>query len=140
MTPRLKGPMGSVAGIPEPEVTAMLAKVIKRLAKEGLEYTRYRAREILEDEGLEGAALDGFLFSLQRTIPGLVNTGFGTYKLPEDWQIASEHRLWRFRPIGLNVLDGRELVAILEAQDTLTPGLTKTLMRLRKELESIGAL
>lgn len=112
--PKARGPTGSVQGVPEDEVTNVLVEVVTRLAEEGLDFERARAREIMEEVGVKESHLDGFLFSLQRTIPGVENTGYGQYRLPEDWYAATRCRLFRYRPPPIDVLAALRLRDQLE--------------------------
>lgn len=115
MATRKGGVSGSVKGVPPEEVTTVLLAVAKELARGGLDYERSDARAAFEKRGIDGDQLDGFLFALQRSVPGVVSTGFGSYRLPENWKDAVRHRMWRFRAPALNILEAKELETALAA-------------------------
>lgn len=132
-----RGPSGSVRGIPEDDVTVMLVDVVTEVAKTSLDFQRIDAREILEQFGVPERLLDGYLFSLHRTIPGIVSTGYGTYRLPENWEVATKSRMWRFKVPLLNVLDAQALYGWLATEDELSDNLTDLRRRLGSELDAL---
>lgn len=134
MTTKPRGPNGSVRGVPAEKATAVLTKVVESVAEGGLEFQRKDAGDALEELGFTDDLKSGFLFSLQRTVPGIKNIGFGRYRLPEDWDLAVRHRLWKFRPQPLDVLDAIGLHEILDNADDLPDGLARLRQRLGVEL------
>lgn len=135
-----RGPNGSVRGVPEPEATAMLLEVVTNLAKKGLDFERGDARNELEKLGVQGALLDGYLFSLQRTIPGVVHTDRNMYKLPTEWQIATKYRTKRYKLPKLDVLSAKELVSILgkSLNNDSSLSLKEIHRSLMSEIEALG--
>jgi len=111
-----RGPTGTVKGIPPEEVTGVLLAAVRRLAKSGLGFTRAEAAAALVEEGMEGEVLDGMLWALVRSVPGIENVGFGAYTLPVEWEAAVEHRLLKVSLPKLNVLEARELQRVMWEQ------------------------
>jgi hypothetical protein len=115
--------------VPEPEATAMLLEVVEDLASNGLEFDRGDLRNAFEKRGIQGDLLEGYMFALQRTIPGIEHVDRNLYRLPENWKMATKYRTRRFKLPKLDVLSAIEMKKHLadtvneESSDTMKEAL-----------------
>ena len=120
----------------------MILEVVTELASSGLDFSRGDARELFEARGISGSMLDGYLFSLQRTIPGVEHLSYDTYRLPKEWERYTKHRAKRFTLKRLDVRDADFLIELLrdsvKYDDNLPPGVVELTAKLEADLSVLG--